>query len=77
MDSAHQIGLETTLTDFLIVVRSGRTGGGVGGILKSEILKCFCRRSNNHQSYGKMEATFGFSASDRSRNHLDRFSNCI
>ena len=74
LDSARQTGLETTLTDFLIVVEAWFTGGwnGLGGILKVGNLDAFLpTMPHNQEGYGKLDATAWFSASERSRNQLD------
>ena len=74
-DSAHQIGLETSLVAFLIL--------GWWCFIDGQkywpeffILKCWYFLVNNQRSYGQMDGTSAFSASKRSRNHLGRSSDC-
>ena len=74
-DSAHQIGLETSLVAFLIV---GWWCFINGWKYWPEFftLECFCLYLNNQWSHGQMDATCGFSASNWSKTNPQRLSNC-
>ena len=76
LDSAHQIGPETTLQSILIVVESGGTVGKTkaGGIFHPRKLGMFYFYLNNQRSYGQIDATGGFSASNWSKNNPPRCS---
>ena len=68
LDLTCQIGAETQLTRFLIVVERGITGG------EDVRAEFFALRlwgysghpCNNQQSYGQMDIAFGFGRSERS-----------
>jgi hypothetical protein len=64
-DSAHQIGLETSLVDFLIV---GWWCFIDGWKYWPEFFtpECLCLLLNNHWTYRRMDDTVGFSTSNRS-----------
>jgi len=72
LDSAHRIGPNTLLVQILIVV---------GGCQKLEFKnrenqRHFGLQNENERCYGEMDATVGFSASNRSKYPLGTDSNC-
>ena len=76
LDSAPQIGPETTLKVFLMVVGTWSAVGENLFFHRAEIfaLECFCLFLNNQRSYDQTETTGVFSASNRSRNILGSLS---
>src|SRR5437667_5144483 len=70
LDSAHQLGPETTSVEFLIVV-------GVCRKLEFKNIENWRRfglQKNNQRCYRQTDISIGFSASNRSRNNLGRDS---
>ena len=77
-DSVYQIGPVSTPHNLF-----NSSGDGLWGVevywaefWKSKFLSCFHIWSHNQWCYDKMEATIGFSTSNRSRNYLPRYSDC-
>jgi hypothetical protein len=78
LDLTCQKGLETALEVVLIVVQSGITGAEEvrAESFALRLSRCSGQPYNNRQSYGQMDVTVGFSRSERSRNNVERSSDC-
>ena len=69
---------KTTLKEVLIVGVRCCTGGEEDGLefFTFENWECFCFHRHNERGHSILEMIYGFSSSNRSKNHVERSSNC-